>query len=203
VSIRTFQEYPAATQVPTDEECRRYFPDDQRDGCCDRCAGQPKHADEENTGDDLDGRAQDQQAAAPRSCSVIVVTDNCDRLIREMSIANPRREAPRIHGEFLMLGINIGKTSVAEFYPHSCRRLWICLSCRSLVSFALWFIDHGGGRFDGLAAWANFATISATQIVRRKQAKRIAQCDAINHALSVCRHMANAARVVRLLIASF
>ena len=32
--------------------------------------------------------------------------------------------------KFLMLGINIGQTSVAEFYPHSCRRLWICLSCR-------------------------------------------------------------------------
>jgi hypothetical protein len=56
----------------------------------------------------------------------------------------------------------------------------------------LWFWQHGQIR-----------TISATQIVRRKQAKGIAQCDAINQALSVCRHMANAARVVRLLIASF
>ena len=59
-----------------------------------------------------------------------------------------------------MLGINIGQTSVAEFYPHSCRRLWICLSCRSMA----------GGRFYGF--WlGKFATTSATQIVRRKQAK--------------------------------
>jgi hypothetical protein len=46
-------------------------------------------------------------------------------------------------------------------------------------------------------------TSTGDPIVRRKQAKEIAQCDAINQALSLCRHMANAARVVRLLIASF
>jgi hypothetical protein len=37
------------------------------------------------------------------------------RLIREMSIANPLWGAPRIHGELLKLGINIGQTSVAKY----------------------------------------------------------------------------------------
>ena len=37
------------------------------------------------------------------------------KLIREMSIANPLWGAPRIHGELLMLGIDIGQTSVAKY----------------------------------------------------------------------------------------
>ncbi len=37
------------------------------------------------------------------------------RLIREMSIATPLWGAPRIHGEFLKLGIEIGQTSVAKY----------------------------------------------------------------------------------------
>jgi hypothetical protein len=37
------------------------------------------------------------------------------KLIREMSIANPLRGAPRIHGELLKLGIDIGQTSVAKY----------------------------------------------------------------------------------------
>jgi len=37
------------------------------------------------------------------------------KLIREMSIANPLWGAPRIHGELLKLGIDIGQTSVAKF----------------------------------------------------------------------------------------
>jgi hypothetical protein len=37
------------------------------------------------------------------------------RLIREMSIANPLWGAPRIHGEILKLGIEIGQTSVAKY----------------------------------------------------------------------------------------
>jgi hypothetical protein len=37
------------------------------------------------------------------------------RLIRETSIANPLWGAPRIHGELLKLGIDIGQTSVAKF----------------------------------------------------------------------------------------
>lgn len=36
-------------------------------------------------------------------------------LIRRMSLANPRWGAPRIHGELLKLGINIGETTVAKY----------------------------------------------------------------------------------------
>jgi hypothetical protein len=37
------------------------------------------------------------------------------KLIREMSIANPLWAAPRIHGELLKLGVDIGQTSVAKY----------------------------------------------------------------------------------------
>jgi len=36
-------------------------------------------------------------------------------LIRKMSLANPRWGAPRIHGELMKLGIDIGETSVAKY----------------------------------------------------------------------------------------
>jgi hypothetical protein len=41
-------------------------------------------------------------------------------LIREMSIANPLWGAPRIHGELLKLGIDIGQTSVANGMDRPC-----------------------------------------------------------------------------------
>ena len=37
------------------------------------------------------------------------------QLIREMSLANPLWGAPRIHGELIKLGIDIGQTSVAKY----------------------------------------------------------------------------------------
>jgi hypothetical protein len=37
------------------------------------------------------------------------------RLIREMSLANPLWGAPRIHGELLKFGIEIGQTSAAKY----------------------------------------------------------------------------------------
>lgn len=37
------------------------------------------------------------------------------RLIREMSLANPLWGSPRIHGELLKLGIDVGQTSVAKY----------------------------------------------------------------------------------------
>jgi hypothetical protein len=43
------------------------------------------------------------------------VPTEIQQLIREMSIANPLWGAPRIHGELLRLGINIGQTSVAKY----------------------------------------------------------------------------------------
>ena len=43
------------------------------------------------------------------------------QLIREMSIANPLWGAPRIHGELLMLGIDVGQTTVAKYMARSRR----------------------------------------------------------------------------------
>src|SRR6187455_2909081 len=43
------------------------------------------------------------------------VTPEIRRLIREMSLANPLWDAPRIHGELLKLGIDVGQTSVAKY----------------------------------------------------------------------------------------
>ena len=43
-----------------------------------------------------------------------VVPADIRQLTREMSIANPLWGAPRIHGELLKLGIDIGQTSVAK-----------------------------------------------------------------------------------------
>ena len=37
------------------------------------------------------------------------------QLIRDMSLANPLWGAPRIHGELLKIGIDIGQTSVAKY----------------------------------------------------------------------------------------
>src|SRR3954453_7786403 len=41
------------------------------------------------------------------------------QLVREMSIANPLWGAPRIHGELLKLGIDVGQTSVAKYMVRS------------------------------------------------------------------------------------
>ena len=43
------------------------------------------------------------------------VSTEIRQLIREMSIANPLWGAPRIHGELLKLGIDVGQTSVAKY----------------------------------------------------------------------------------------
>jgi transposase InsO family protein len=42
-------------------------------------------------------------------------------LIREMSIANPLWGAPRIHGELLKLGIDVGQTTVAKYMAKTTR----------------------------------------------------------------------------------
>jgi len=43
------------------------------------------------------------------------VSTEIRQLIREMSIAKPLWGAPRIHGELLKLGIDVGQTSVAKY----------------------------------------------------------------------------------------
>jgi transposase InsO family protein len=50
-----------------------------------------------------------------RRCGRPTVPFEIRRLIREMSIANPLWGAPRIHGELLKLGIDVGQTSVAKY----------------------------------------------------------------------------------------
>jgi hypothetical protein len=48
-------------------------------------------------------------------CLYRLVTLEIRKLIREMSLANPLWGAPRIHGELLKLGVDIGQTSVAKY----------------------------------------------------------------------------------------
>src|ERR1700761_119762 len=50
-----------------------------------------------------------------RRCGRPTVSLEIRQLIREMSIANPLWGAPRIHGELLKLGIDVGQTSVAKY----------------------------------------------------------------------------------------
>src|SRR5215470_2591536 len=64
-------------------------------------------------GDRLIGR-QD-SAHGPPFCGRPTVSLEILRLIREMSIVNPLWGAPRIHGELLKLGIDVGQTSVAKY----------------------------------------------------------------------------------------
>jgi len=81
------------------------------------------------------------------------------QLIRDMSVANPLWGAPRIHGELLKLGIDIGQTTVAKymarrrrppsqgwktFSAQSCRRHCVDGFVRSpndLVSAVVWISD--------------------------------------------------------------
>ena len=44
------------------------------------------------------------------------------QLIREMSLANPLWGAPRIHGELLKLGIDIGQSTVSNGMDRPCSR---------------------------------------------------------------------------------
>ena len=50
-----------------------------------------------------------------RRCGRPTVPLEIRRLIREMSLANPLWGAPRIHGELLKLGVDVGQTSVAKY----------------------------------------------------------------------------------------
>ena len=55
---------------------------------------------------------------APRQLSGLLALEippDIRRLVREMSVANPLWGAPRIHGELLKLGIDVGQTTVAKY----------------------------------------------------------------------------------------
>ena len=94
------------------------------------------------------------------------------RLSREISLANPLWGAPRIHGELLKLGIDIGQTSVAKYMARRRRppsQGWrtfllnhadgiasIDLFVVPTISFRLLYgllvLGHGRRKFSGLAS---------------------------------------------------
>src|ERR1700704_1493765 len=96
------------------------------------------------------------------------------KLIREMSIANPLWGAPRIHGELLKLGIDIGQTSVAngqatrpaiprlEDVPsQSCRRHrrdGYVRRTDNLISSALQLVDCGAWSTADFMVWRHSAS---------------------------------------------
>ena len=92
-------------------------------------------------------------------------------LIREMSIANPLWGAPRIHGELLKLGIEIGQTSVAKYMtrrrgpPSQGWKTFLRNHADGIVAMdlfvvptifvqsALWPVDHGAWPAAGFMVW--------------------------------------------------
>ena len=65
-------------------------------------------------------------------------------LIRQMSRGNPLWGAPRIHGELLKLGIDIGETSVGKYMargrkpPSQTWRTFLENHLKTMVSVAVW-----------------------------------------------------------------
>jgi transposase InsO family protein len=59
------------------------------------------------------------------------------QLIRDMSLANPLWGAPRIHGELLKLGIEIGQTSVAKYMA---RQTFLCNHADGIASMDLFVV---------------------------------------------------------------
>jgi transposase InsO family protein len=68
------------------------------------------------------------------------------RLIRNMSLANPLWGAPRIHGELLKLGIDVGQTSVAKYMARGRRgpsqgwRTFLCNHADGIASIDLFVV---------------------------------------------------------------
>jgi transposase InsO family protein len=68
------------------------------------------------------------------------------RLIREMSIANPLWGAPRIHGELLKLGIDVGQTTVAKYMARRRRppsqgwKTFLCNHADGIASMDLFLV---------------------------------------------------------------
>jgi hypothetical protein len=68
------------------------------------------------------------------------------RLIREMSLADPLWGAPRIHGELLKLGIDVGQTSVAKYMARGRRgpsqgwRTFLCNHADGITSMDLFVV---------------------------------------------------------------
>ena len=93
------------------------------------------------------------------------------QLIREMSMANPLWGAPRIHGELLKLGIDVGQTSVAKYMVRRSRPplqgwktflrnhtngiaamdLFVVPTISFRLLYGLLIMGHGHGNEDGMA----------------------------------------------------
>jgi hypothetical protein len=85
------------------------------------------------------------------------------KLIREMSIANPLWGAPRIHGELLKLGIDIGPAipRLEDVPSQSCRRHRRDGSVRrtdNLISSALRLVDCGAWSTADFMVWRHSAS---------------------------------------------
>jgi hypothetical protein len=68
------------------------------------------------------------------------------RLIREMSVANPLWGAPRIHGELLKLGVDVGQTTVAKYMarrrmpPSQGWKTFLCNHADGIASMDLFLV---------------------------------------------------------------
>ena len=74
------------------------------------------------------------------------------RLIREMSFANPLWGAPRIHGELLKLGIEVGQTTVAKYMardrrpPSQSWKTFLCNHAAGIAAVDLFVVPTVGFR---------------------------------------------------------
>ena len=74
------------------------------------------------------------------------------RLIREMSLANRLWGAPRIHGELLKLGVDVGQTSVAKYMvqrrggPSQGWRTFLCNHADGIASMDLFVVPTASFR---------------------------------------------------------
>jgi transposase InsO family protein len=81
-----------------------------------------------------------------RRCGEPSVPLEIRRLIRGMSLANPLWGAPRVHGELLKLGIEVGQTSVAKYMarrrggPSQGWRTFLCNHADGVVSMDLFVV---------------------------------------------------------------
>src|SRR6516165_2847493 len=82
-----------------------------------------------------------------RSCGARPGTSvDIRQLIREMSVANPLWGAPRIHGELLKLGIDIGQTTVAKYMakrrqpPSQGWKTFLCNHADAIASIDLFVV---------------------------------------------------------------
>ena len=104
-----------------------------------------------------------------------MVPTDVRRLIRTMSEANPRWGAPRLHGELLKLGIDIGETSVSKYMtrhpkpPSETWRAFLENHVRDLVSVDFFTVPTL--RFQVLEEPASAARI---HVMRRRSDPRAA-----------------------------